>query len=85
MDKQVCELSKNSREAIKFSLREYQGHKFADLRIYVQEDGKAQVPTKKGLAVNPTLWREFKKALEQLEAAMIQDGWIDRADLEVQG
>jgi hypothetical protein len=82
MTKPVCELPKNSREAIKFTLQEYKGHKFADMRIYVQADGKDPVPTKKGLAVSPTLWPEFKKALAQIETAMIQDGWLDREDLE---
>jgi hypothetical protein len=86
MSKQVCELPKNSREAIKFSLAEFKGHKFIDMRVYAKEEGKdPPVPTKKGLAVSPTLWPEFKKAIAQVEAAMIQDGWLDREDLEVQG
>lgn len=85
MSKQVYELLKNSREVIRFSLEIFKGCRFADLRIYIQEDGQAAVPTKKGLTVSPSLWPEFKKALAQVEAAMIQDGWLDREDLEVQG
>ena len=80
-DKPVCEIPKNSRESIRFRLGEYQGHKFVDMRIFVTEPGengapaKEPVPTKKGLAVSPTLWPEFKKALAQVEAAMIEAGW----------
>jgi hypothetical protein len=86
-DKPVCEIQKNSREAIRFRLGEYQGHKFVDMRIFVTEPGenggkpKDPAPTKKGLAVSPTLWPEFKKALAQVEEAMIKAGWLDHEDL----
>ena len=91
MSKQVCELLKNSRETIFFHLGEFKGHKFVDMRIFVTEPGengdkpKDSIPTKKGLAVSPTLWREFKQALGQVETAMIKEGWLDREDLEGQG
>ena len=91
MSKMVCELAKNSREAIRFSLGEFGGHKFCDMRIYIiepgEEDGKPRdpTPTRKGLAVSPQLWPQFKAALAQMEAAMIQEGWLDKEDLETQG
>jgi hypothetical protein len=80
-NKPVCELLKNSREAIHFRLGEFKGHKFIDMRVFIQEDSKDPAPTKKGLAVSPTLWPQFKKALAQVEAAMIKAGWLDREDL----
>jgi hypothetical protein len=85
----VCELPKNSRETIQFRLGEFKGHKFIDMRIFVTEPGengsqpKDPAPTKKGLAVSPHLWPEFKKALAQVEAAMIQAGWLDKEDLNI--
>lgn len=82
MSKSVCELPKNSREAIKFSLAEFKGHKFIDIRVYTKEEGKDPAPTKKGLTVSPTLWPGFRKALAAVEAAMIEAGWLDREDLE---
>ena len=88
MSKPVCELTKNSREAIRFSLGEFKGHRFCDMRIFITEPGKGDgktkdpAPTKKGLAVSPALWPQFKAALAQVEAAMIQEGWLDREDLE---
>lgn len=83
-DKPVCEIQKNAREVIRFRLGEYQGHKFADMRVFAQEDGKDPAPTKKGLAVSPTLWLRFRAPLDQTEAAMIEAGWIDKEDLEAQ-
>jgi len=84
-DKAICEISKNSRETIQFRLGTFKNHRFADMRIFIKEDGKDPSPTPKGLAISPTLWPEFKKALAQLETAMIQEGWLDREDLEAQG
>jgi hypothetical protein len=87
----ICEFPKNSRESIHFRLGEFKGHRFCDLRIFVTEPaengGKPQAPTptKKGLAVSPALWPQFKEALAQVEKAMIQEGWLDQADLEPQG
>jgi Transcriptional Coactivator p15 (PC4) len=85
MSKTVYEIPKNSREDFRFSLGEFKGHKFIDLRVWAVEDGKDPAPTKKGLAVSPALWLQFKQALAQVEAAMVQEGWIDREDLAGQG
>jgi len=81
----IFELPKNSRETIRFSLGEYKGHRFVDLRIFFTDDGKDSIATRKGLAVSPQLWPQFKVALAQLESAMVQEGWLDREDLETQG
>ncbi len=81
--KPVCELPKNSREGYQFRLGEFKGHKFIDMRIFTKEDGKDPAPTKKGLAVSPHLWPQFRAALAQVEAAMIEKGWLDRDDLDV--
>jgi hypothetical protein len=83
MSDKVCELVKNAREKIIFRLGEFKGHKFIDMRVFVVEDGKDPAPTKKGLAVSPALWLQFKQALAQVEAAMAQEGWLDKEDLEV--
>jgi len=80
-DKLVCELPKNSRQTIQFRLGEFKGHKFIDMRVFAVEDGKDPAPTKKGLAVSPHLWPQFRAALDQVEAVMVAEGWIDREDL----
>lgn len=84
MSKQVCELSKNSREAIKFSLEEFKGHKLADLRVYCQDEKGNMIPTRKGISIPLSLWPQVRMALSKMEEAMIQEGWLDREDLEVQ-
>ena len=84
MSKPVCEIPKNSREVIRISFGEYQGHKFVDMRIFAKEDGKGPAPTKKGLTVSPALWPQFKTAMAKIEEAMIEAGCIDREDLEPQ-
>lgn len=80
-EKAVCELPKNSREIYQFRLAEFKGHKFIDMRIFANEEGKDPAPTKKGLAVSPTLWPQFKAALAQVEQAMVKARWIDVEDL----
>jgi len=82
MSKAVCEIPKNSRECFKFSLGEFKGHKFVDMRVFAIEENKDPVPTKKGLAVSPALWGQFRAALDQVETAMIKEGWLDREDLQ---
>ena len=80
----IFELGKNSRETIRYSLGEYKGHRFVDLRIFITDDGKDSIATRKGLAVSPHLWPQFKEAMAKVEEAMVEAGWLDRADLEVQ-
>jgi Transcriptional Coactivator p15 (PC4) len=81
MSEKVCEIQKNSREAIQFKLAEFKGHKFLDMRVWSIEEGKDTAPTKKGLAVSPALWGQFRAAMDQVETAMVAEEWIDREDL----
>jgi hypothetical protein len=83
MSEVIFELPKNSRETIRFSLAEYKGHRFVDLRIFFNDGGEDPAPTRKGLAVSPILWPQFKTALAQVEAAMVGQGWLDKDDLEI--
>jgi Transcriptional Coactivator p15 (PC4) len=69
-DQMVCDLAKNARESIRFRLVEFKGHSFIDVRIFTVEEGKDPAPTKKGMA------------LAQVEAALIQEGWLDHEDLK---
>jgi hypothetical protein len=81
-EKPVCELPKNSREVYQFRLGEFKGHKFIDMRIFTKEGGKEPAPTRKGLAVSPQLWPQFRAALARVEEAMVEQGWLDQEDLE---
>ena len=85
MNNIVCEIQKNAQEKIIFRVDEYKGHRFIDMRVFVPgQNGRQDVATKKGLAVSPALWPQFKRALAQVEAAMIGQGWLDEEDLEAQ-
>jgi hypothetical protein len=37
----------------------------------------------KGLTVSPHLWPQFRKALAKARAALIQEGWLDLEDFEI--
>ena len=82
MNDKVCELAKNSREKIIFRLGVYKGYRFLDMRVFAIEEGKDPIATRKGLAISPQLWPQFKAALAQLESAMVREGWIDKEDME---
>lgn len=83
-EKPIFEIQKNARESIQLRLGTFKKYKFADIRIFIKEDDKDPVPTPKGLTVSPALWPQFKRALAQVEAAMIGQGWLDKEDLEEQ-
>jgi hypothetical protein len=43
----IADIDKNSRELLRVQVREYQGHRFVDLRVHFR-DGEAVKPTPKG-------------------------------------
>ena len=49
----MVEIQKNSREVIRISPSEYEGHQFIDLRIWYDDNGEMK-PTKKGISFNPS-------------------------------
>jgi len=77
----VSELPKNSRETIRLRLGEYKGHRFIDLRLFLTLDGQGPVPTKKGVAVPVHLWPQFRQTLARVDAALVEQDWLDREDI----
>ncbi len=84
-DHTIWELAKNSRELYRCRLGEYKGHKFIDLRLYLQGDGQDPLPTKRGLTIGPHLWPQFRQALGKVDDALVEVGWLDREDLYPEG
>lgn len=85
MSKQIFSIPKSSREKVVFSFSEFKGKDYLDMRIFVVSDNGGQdIPTKKGLTIGINLYPNFREGLRQVEAAMIQEGWLDREDLEPQ-
>ncbi len=80
MEKPLVTVSKNSKERYHFSIREYQGHRFVDIRLHFKDEGKDfWAPTKKGVTVSPSLWGDFKAALADVEAELVRQGLIEAA------
>ena len=46
------EIRKNKTEVIRISLKEYQGHKLIDLRVWYEDENGEYKPTKKGITFN---------------------------------
>jgi hypothetical protein len=85
MSEVVSKVTKNAREVVFLSLSEFKGHRLIDIRVHVPGDQEGDwVPTRKGVSLAVGLYPEFKQALAQMEAALIQQGLLDPEDLESQ-
>jgi len=60
----VKEIQKNSREIIRISDSEYQGHKFIDCRIFYDDRGDWK-PTKKGISFSHKIAKEVVDGILQ--------------------
>ena len=58
---QIIEIKKNKSNYVQIELREYEGHKYVDVReFYDAEDGK-RLPTKKGITFSPKVLEEVSR------------------------
>jgi len=68
MSKPVFEIQKNKMQKIVFSMQEFKGIRYADIRLYHKGEGSEDyVMTKKGLAVPLDKYDEFRKGVERLQ------------------
>ena len=67
----VKEIQKNSREIIRISDSEYQGHKFIDCRIFYDDSGDWK-PTKKGISFSHKIAHEVVEAIVE---TMEESNW----------
>ena len=83
MSEVISKVTKNAREVLFLSLSEFKGHRLIDIRVHVPGDQEGDwVPTRKGMSLAVGLYPEFKQALAELEAALIQQGLLDAEDLD---
>ena len=76
MSNVVAEMEKGVGEKIVFSLSEFKGKNYADVRVYY-EDGEGEwKPTKKGLTVAVDRFSEFKDHVGALEAFLASKGLL---------
>ena len=67
----MVDIQKNSREVIRISPSEYEGHQFIDLRIWYDDNGEMK-PTKKGISFNPS---KAKEVVEGILTVMEKSEW----------
>lgn len=72
----VGEMEKGWNEKILFSVSEFKGKKYADIRIYYEDDEGEWKPTKKGVTVSLENFAEFKERVEELGTFLQEKGYI---------
>jgi hypothetical protein len=79
MTEVVAEMDKGWSEKIVFSLSEFKGKSYADIRVYYEDDEGEWKPTKKGVTVALDNFSEFKENFQELETFLIDKGYIDKS------
>ena len=74
MSEPIAEMEKGPTEKIFFNLSEYKGKKYADIRIYYEDDEGEWKPTKKGITLDR--FAEFKDKLGALEEFLTAEGHL---------
>jgi hypothetical protein len=63
MNEPLAVIRKSSMDEIRVMWSEYKGHRYLDIRVYTEVEGKVdKVPTKKGVTLRPDLIPELIKA-----------------------
>ena len=86
----IATISKNKREQLHVAIREWKGHTFVDLRVYVGGGDKGIVPTSKGVGIKGHLLAEVIAALQKAAgllppedprpASELARGWAEGRD-----
>lgn len=79
MNEIIGEMEKGWNEKIVFSVSEFKGKNYANIRIYYEDDEGEWKPTKKGVTVSLDSFAEFKENIEGLES------YLKENDLLVEG
>ena len=72
----IGEMEKGWNEKILFSITEFKGKTYADIRVYYEDDEGEWKPTKKGITVSPESFAEFKTRIEELERQLQEKGHL---------
>ncbi len=67
----ISNFQKNSQEEFRFSITNFKGREYADIRIFYEKDGD-YFPSKKGITVSLDTWNDFRKGIEQLNVALVE-------------
>jgi hypothetical protein len=66
----LYEFDKCGGQVVRFSVGHYRGRKYADVRLWYEDDEGQFKPTKKGIALAPELLNELEKGVMRLKAAL---------------
>ncbi|MBW1963414.1 MAG: transcriptional coactivator p15/PC4 family protein [Deltaproteobacteria bacterium] len=69
MSEHLYEIEKNGSELIRFSIREFKGHCFADIRLHFEDSEGTWRPTKKGITVPIKLLPNLVEGVKKLQEA----------------
>lgn len=76
MSEVVTEMERGWNEKIVFSLSQFKGKNYADIRIYYEDDEGEWKPTKKGIAIALERFEEFQEHLHKLEDFLAAQGHL---------
>ena len=60
------EIRKNKSEVIRIQLKEYEGHKLVDIRVWYEDENGEYKPTKKGISFNRHLSMNVSNAITEV-------------------
>ena len=69
-------MERSANEKLLFSLSEFKGKSYADIRVYYEDDDGELKPTKKGITIALDRFSEFKLHLEALEEFLRAEGHL---------
>lgn len=72
----IAEMEKGWNEKIVFSISDFKGKKYADIRIYYEDDEGDWKPTRKGISVSLEAFPEFWENLEVLQNHLKEENLI---------
>ena len=82
MDKTIFTFRKNATEEVRVTLETYKGHQLFGIRVWFEDEPGKWAPTRKGITLRVDLFPELKRAIEKLEAAILEAGLLDPEDIE---
>ena len=69
----VSKFAKNARDEFRVLLTKFQGQNLIDMRVWTADKGGGDhIPTKKGVSLSIRHFASLKKAVEDLEKALIE-------------
>ena len=66
-------------EEVRIGIRDYQNHRYLDLRIWYQAEGEEQFrPTRKGLSLNFDQFTHLNRGIQELSKAVERSGPVKK-------